>query len=97
LAREAERQRQELETNWNHVERRTMPPTFERASSAWLAVEKLRLAKRTYEIYEVAVRCHLVPALGPRLLWGRCQRIIIRPGETPPGQSNRGVQHGVQP
>jgi Phage integrase, N-terminal SAM-like domain len=70
LAREAERQRRrELETKWNHVERRTLPPTLERASSAWLAVEKPRLAKRTYEIYEVAVRCHLVPALGPRLLW----------------------------
>ena len=70
LAREAERQRRrELETKWNHVERRTLPPTLERASSAWLALEKPHLAKRTYEIYEVAVRCHLVPALGPRLLW----------------------------
>ena len=70
LAREAERQRRrELETKSNHVERRTLPPTLERASSAWLAVEKPHLAKRTYEIYEVAVRCHLVPALGPRLLW----------------------------
>jgi hypothetical protein len=70
LAREAERQRRrELETKWNHVERRTLPPTLERASSTWLAVEKPHLAKRTYEIYEVAVRCHLVPALRPRLLW----------------------------
>jgi len=79
LAREAERQRRrELETKWNHVERRTLPPTLERASSAWLALEKPHLAKRTYEIYEVAVRCHLVPALGPRLLWNwcRCHRII---------------------
>ena len=31
-------------------------------------VEKPHLAERTYEIYEVAVRCHLNPALGPRLL-----------------------------
>ncbi len=69
LAREAERQRRrELETKWNRVERRSLPPTFDRASSAWLEAEKPHLAERTYEIYEVAVRCHLTPALGPRLL-----------------------------
>jgi integrase len=69
LAREAERQRRrELETKWNRVERRSLPPTFERASSAWLDAEKPHLAERTYEIYEVAVRCHLNPALGRRLL-----------------------------
>jgi integrase len=69
LAREAERQRRrELETKWNRVERRSLPPTFERAASAWLEAEKPHLAERTYEIYEVAVRCHLTPALGPRLL-----------------------------
>src|SRR5215472_11171071 len=69
LAREAERQRRrELETKWNRVERRSLPPTFERAASAWLDAEKPHLAQRTYEIYEVAIRCHLTPALGPRLL-----------------------------
>lgn len=69
LAREAERQRRrELETKWNRVERRSLPPTFERAASAWLEAEKPHLAQRTYEIYEVAVRCHLTPALGARLL-----------------------------
>lgn len=69
LAREAERQRRrELETKWNRVERRSLPPTFERAASAWLEAEKPHLAERTYEIYEVAIRCHLTPALGPRLL-----------------------------
>lgn len=69
LAREAERQRRrELETKWNRIERRSLPPTFERAASAWLVAEKPHLAERTYEIYEVAVRCHLTPALGPRLL-----------------------------
>lgn len=69
LAREAERQRRrELETKWNRVERRSLPPTFERASSAWLETEKPHLAERTYEIYDVAIRCHLTPALGPRLL-----------------------------
>jgi integrase len=69
LAREAERQRRrELELKWNRVERRSLPPTFERASSAWLEAEKPHLAERTCEIYEVAIRCHLSPVLGPRLL-----------------------------
>jgi integrase len=69
VAREAERQRRrELELSWNRIQRRSLPPTFERASSSWLASEKPHLAERTYQIYEVAVRCHLTPALGPRLL-----------------------------
>ena len=69
VAREAERQRRrDLELSWNRIERRSLPPTFERASSAWLAAEKPHLAERTYQIYEVAVRCHLNPTLGPRLL-----------------------------
>ena len=69
LAREAERQRRrELETKWNRVERRSLPPTFGRASTAWLEAEKPHLAERTYEIYDVAIRCHLAPALGPRLI-----------------------------
>ena len=62
LARDAERQRRrELEGKWNHVERRSLPPTFSSASLAWLEAEKPHLAERTYEIYEVAVRCHLSP------------------------------------
>src|SRR5215472_1832374 len=69
LAREAERQRRrELEQKWNRVERRSLPPTFVRAASAWLEAEKPHLAERTYNIYEVAVRCHLTPTFGPRLL-----------------------------
>ena len=65
LAREAERQRRrELETKWNRVERRSLPLTFERAATAWLEAEKPHLAERTYEIYDVAIRCHLTPALG---------------------------------
>lgn len=46
----------------------SLPPTFERAATAWLEAEKPHLAERTYEIYDVAIRCHLTPALGPRLL-----------------------------
>jgi integrase len=69
LAKEAERsRRRELEESWNHVKKRTLPPTFERAGSAWLEAEKPHLAERTYEIYEVALRCHLKPALGAMLI-----------------------------
>src|SRR5215469_1791539 len=69
LAREAERQRRrELEIKWNRIERRSLPPTFERAATVWLEAERPHLAERTYQIYEVAIRCHLTPALGPRLL-----------------------------
>lgn len=69
LARDAERQRhRDLEMKWNRVERRSLPPTFERAASAWMEAEKSHLAERTSEIYDVAIRCHLTPALGPRLL-----------------------------
>jgi hypothetical protein len=45
-----------------------MPPTFERSARDWLAAEKPHLAQRTWEIYDVAIRCHLTPVLGPRLL-----------------------------
>jgi integrase len=69
LAREGERQRRrELETKWNRVERRSLPPTFGRAASGWLEAAKPHLAERTYEIYEVAIRCHLTPGLGTCLL-----------------------------
>lgn len=60
--------RRELEESWNGIKRRTLPPTFERAGSAWLEAEKPHLAERTSEIYEVALRCHLKPALGSLLL-----------------------------
>jgi integrase len=69
VAGDAERsRRRELEESWNQIKRRTLPPTFERAGSAWLEAEKPHLAERTYEIYEVALRCHLKPTLGALLL-----------------------------
>jgi integrase len=69
VAGDAERsRRRKLEESWNQIKRRTLPPTFERAGSAWLEAEKPHLAERTYEIYEVALRCHLKPALGALLL-----------------------------
>jgi integrase len=69
VAKEAERvRRRELEESWNQIKRRTLPPTFERAGSTWLEAEKPHVAGRTYEIYEVALRCHLKPTLGSLLL-----------------------------
>jgi integrase len=69
VAKDAERvRRRELENSWNQIKRRTLPPTLERAGSAWLDAEKPHLAERTYEIYEVALRCHLKPVLGSLLL-----------------------------
>jgi len=69
VAKDAERaRRRTLEEGYNQIKRRTLPPTFERAGSTWLEGEKPHLAERTYEIYEVALRCHLKPELGRLLL-----------------------------
>jgi len=69
VAKNAERvRRRELEQSWNKIERRTLPPTLGLAGSTWLEAEQPHLAQRTCEIYEVAFRCHLKPALGALLL-----------------------------
>ena len=69
VAKDAERsRRRELEESYNQIKRRKLPPTLERAGSEWLEAEKPHLAERTYEIYEVAYRCHLEPAFGSLLL-----------------------------
>jgi integrase len=69
VAKDAERsRRRELEESYNQIKRRTLPPRFDRAGVGWLAAVKPHLAKRTYEIYDVAFRCHLKPALGSLLL-----------------------------
>ena len=69
VAREAERQRRrELELSWNRIERRTLPPSFDKAARLWVSAARPHLACRTYEIYDVAIRCHLSPVLGSLLL-----------------------------
>jgi integrase len=69
LARDAERQRRrELEEKWNRVERRSLPPTFERAADDWSEKAEPHMAERTKAIYDVALRCHLKPALGTLLI-----------------------------
>jgi integrase len=69
VARHAERQRRrELERTWNKIEKRELPPTFERAATDWLVAVKPHLAERTKDIYRTALDCHLTPAFGPMLL-----------------------------
>ena len=64
----ADRYLASLEESYNQIKRRTLPPMFDRAGSDWLEAEKPHLAELTYEIYEVAYRCHLKPILGSLLL-----------------------------
>lgn len=45
-----------------------MPPNFQRAADDWFEAVKPHLADRTRDIYDVALRCHLKPALGALLL-----------------------------
>jgi integrase len=69
VAKEAERaRRRELEEKWNQIKRRRLPPLFSIASDEWLASVQPHLAERTQSIYDVALRCHLKPALGALLL-----------------------------
>ncbi len=69
VTREAERtRRRELEESWNQIKRRQLPPLLSLAADEWLGAVKPHLAERTRNIYEVALRCHLKPALGALLL-----------------------------
>lgn len=69
VAREAEKQRRrQLEETWNKITKRALPPTFEKAADDWYETVKPHLAERTKDIYDVALRCHLKPALGALLL-----------------------------
>ncbi len=68
VARDAERvRRRELEEKWNRIKRRTLPPTFERASREYLQARENRVAAHTVTIDRQALK-HLLPAFGPRLL-----------------------------
>jgi hypothetical protein len=69
VAKDAERvRRRQLEESWNQVKRRTLPPRFDQAADGWLQSVKPHLSERTQDIYEVALRCHLKPALGALLI-----------------------------
>ena len=68
IAREAEKQRRRhLEESWNRITRRTLPPTFEKASQDWLTIKRPQLAPRSLRI-EQANLAHLLPVLRSRLI-----------------------------
>ena len=68
VAREAEKaRRRQLEESWNHITRRKLPPTFEKAASEWMASRQGTVAPKTLSIGEQALK-HLLPVFGPMLL-----------------------------
>jgi hypothetical protein len=68
VARETERQRRrELEEKWNHIQKRTLPPTFEKAANEWQAGREGRFAPSTLNIGRVSIM-HLTPQFGEKLL-----------------------------
>src|SRR5689334_12319768 len=68
VARDAERQRRrELERTYNKLEKRTLPPTFEKASREWQQSRVDRVSSATIEADNRALK-HLVPVFGGRLL-----------------------------
>lgn len=68
MARDAERvRRRELEEKWNHIERRSLPPTFDKASREWQTRWGRRFAANILSIGAQALK-RLVPVFGPRLL-----------------------------
>lgn len=68
VAREAEKaRRRELEQSYNHISKRKMPPTFDKAASEWQASRQGTVAPKTLSIGEQALN-HLLPVFGPMLL-----------------------------
>jgi integrase len=67
VAKEAERtRRRQLEEQYNRIEKKKLPPTFEQASTEWLN-KRAALKASTRETYEHALR-HLNAAFGKRLI-----------------------------
>jgi hypothetical protein len=67
VAREAERlRRRELEKSWNHIEKRSLPPTLTEAAKRWLQ-KRTGLAPNTRETYEGGLK-HLQEILGTMLV-----------------------------
>ena len=76
VARDAERnRRRELEGKWNHIEKRTLPPTFDKAAGEWLKVREetasasnySELSLNTINSNRVSLK-HLLPVFGSMLL-----------------------------
>ncbi len=68
IARDAERQRRrELEESFNKIERCNLPPTFDKASTQWLASRQGRVSDSTISIGRESLK-HLLPVFGSKLL-----------------------------
>jgi integrase len=67
VARDAERQRRrQLEESWNGIKKRTLPPTFERASREWLE-NRDSIEASTRETYQHALK-HLLTFFSDSLI-----------------------------
>jgi len=67
VAREAEKaRRRQLEEQWNRIEKKKLPPTFERASAEWLR-KRAALKDGTRETYTHSLK-HLNAFFGKRLI-----------------------------
>jgi hypothetical protein len=67
IAREAEKlRRRQLEEQWNRIEKKKLPPTFEQASAGWLS-RRAALKGSTRETYEHALK-HLKAFFGKGLI-----------------------------
>jgi integrase len=67
LARDGERQRRrDLETKWNRIEKRSLPPTLTAAAKRWLE-KRAGLGSNTLETYKAALK-HVRASLGTMLV-----------------------------
>lgn len=68
VAREGEKKRRrQLKESWNRITRRTLPPTFDKASAEWLRGREGRVASATLRIGRESLK-HLLPPFGGKLL-----------------------------
>ncbi len=90
VAREAERaRRRQLEESWNGINKRKLPPTFEKASLEWIELKRPHLAPRSVAIEQQNLK-HLNPVFGRMLITditaqtvSRYQQSRIKDGASP--------------
>ena len=67
IARGAEKQRwRQLEESWSQITRRTLPPTFEKGTQDWLALQEGPVAPNTISVAWTSLK-RLLEAVGNRL------------------------------
>ena len=90
VAQEAERQcRRRLEETFSTLEKRQLPPTFDRATDEWLTLKSVTLSPRSVQI-EQANLIHLLPKFGRLLITdingmniGKYQQGRLKEGASP--------------